>query len=185
MSTTPFYRPVTSELCQGDVFERLPLVYAKDLPPSLKRATLPGNRDGFEVESSPPKPGATAIAAASCDFTRAILLTYDCEIDKPQTKLVTVALIRPLNLPEPDKATIQESRKFAYFYLPPLDEAGPEAYVDFRRLSTVGLDLVKKSPPIARLSEIARNALLFQFYRFLTRIDLSQAVLPPVQDEVA
>src|SRR5437016_4415409 len=106
MGATPFYRPVTSELYQGDVFERVPLVQVKTPPAPLIRTTLPGKQDGFTLgeplsPDKPPKAGGLIVPAA-CDYTRAILLTYDCEIDKPATKILTLALVRPLDASMPD-----------------------------------------------------------------------------------
>ncbi len=190
MDPVPFYQSLDATLCQGDVFESLPLVYVKDTPAIIKRATLPGNRDGFEIvapapSATQPKSGPSPTVVAPCDFTRAVLLTYDCEIDKPSAKFMTFALVRPLDprMPDGDKATIRENRKFACFYFPGEAAGAPEAYVDFRRLSTVGIDLVKSANRILRLSDQWRKALLFQFYRYLARVDLSKAVLPPIEEE--
>src|SRR5262249_25608922 len=102
MDDPPFYRPVTAELCQGDVFERVPLVFSKDDPVLLKKASLPGKREGFEAgaplsPTKPPPSGAPLLVAAPCDYTRALLLTYDCEIDKPSTKVLALVLVRPLD----------------------------------------------------------------------------------------
>jgi hypothetical protein len=189
MDNTPFYRPITAELCQGDVFERIALVFSKDAPTPLKKATLPGKREGFEADTplapSTPPSGSPLLVAAPCDYTRAMLLTHDCEIDKPSTKVLNLALIRPLDpkMPEDDKTILRENRKFAFFYLPAEQEGAAESYVDFRRLGTVGVETVKATPRLARLSEIARKAMLFQFFRYLTRIDLRQASLPPPEEE--
>ncbi len=191
MVAVPFYQPLDATLCQGDVFDFLPLVYVKDQAAIVKRATLPGNRDGFEIvaptpNTTQPKSGPSPTVVAPCDFSRAVLLTYDCEIDKPAAKFMTFALVRPLDprMPDSDKATIRENRKFACFYLPGEPANAPEAYVDFRRLSTVGIDLVKSANRISRLTDQSRKGLLFQFYRYLARVDLRKAVLPPTEEEI-
>jgi hypothetical protein len=192
MADPPFYRPLPEQLCQGDVFERVPLVAVKDLPPVIKKTTLAGKREGFEVveallPSQPPNSSPPLLVAASCDHTRAVLLTYDCEIDKPSAKVLTVALVRPLDpkTPEADKAVLRENRKFAFFHLPPEQANGPESYLDFRRIGAVSVEVVKAAIKRASLSDLARKAMLFQFFRFLTRIDLSRAQLPPPEEEQA
>jgi hypothetical protein len=189
MADQPFYRPLTDELCQGDLFERVPLAVINADPPLLQKATLPGKREGYEVvgqlsPSSPP-PAGQLLVPARCDHTRAVLLTFDCEIDKPSTKILTLALVRPLDpkMPDADQVKIRENRKFAFFFLPPATEGAPAGYVDFRRLGAVSVDVVKATPRLSRLSETARKAMLFQFFRYLTRIDLYQASLPPPQEE--
>jgi hypothetical protein len=189
MPDPPFYRPLTDELCQGDIFERVPLAYLKDEPLIIRKATLPGKREGYEVASpfslTTSQPKGPILVPASCDCTRALLLTFDCEIDKPSTKVLTFALIRPLDptMPEADQTKIRGNRKFAFFFLPAAEGTAPAGYVDFRRLGTVGIEVVKAAARIARLSEASRKAMLFQFFRYLTRIDLYKASLPPPEEE--
>jgi hypothetical protein len=189
MPDPPFYCPLTGELCQGDIFERVPLAYINDDPPLLKRATLPGKREGYEVVSplsqATSPPSGPLLVPARCDYTRALLLTFDCEIDKPTAKVLTLALIRPLDprMPDADQAKIRENRKFAFFFLPPVEDTAPGSYVDFRRLATVGIGVVKATPRMTRLSDASRKAMLFQLFRYLTRIDLFKASLPPPEEE--
>jgi hypothetical protein len=184
------YRQITDELCQGDVFDRVPLTYVTEDLPVLKKATFGGKRQGYEIISSVSQatgqPTAPLVVAARCDYTRAVLLTFDCEIDKPSTKWLTFALVRPLppNMPEADQLTIRENRKFAFFFLPPNEDEAPIDYVDFRRLGSVNVDLVKGLTRIARLSDDLRKAMLFQYFRYLTRIDFNRASLPPAEEEL-
>src|SRR6266545_3640712 len=116
MPDPPFYCPLTEELCQGDIFERVPLAYINDDPSLLQKATLSGKREGYEVVSilsaTTPPPTGSLLVPARCDYTRALLLTYDCEIDKPSTKVLTLALIRPLDpkMPDADQTKIRENR---------------------------------------------------------------------------
>src|SRR5262249_36139210 len=111
-------------------------------------------------------------------------LNHGCEIDKKGTKRLTLALIRPIDpsMPQPDQTIIRENRKFAWFFLPPVDGT-KEAYVDFRHLAMVGSDILHNARRVACLSDVARAAMLFQFFRYLSRIDLSKATLPTPEDE--
>jgi hypothetical protein len=186
MDVPSFYRSLSAELFQGDIFERLPLVYLKESPRSLKKTTIPGNRDGFEVgELVSASASAPWLVPAPCDNTRAMLLTYDCEIDKASTKLLTVALVRPLDpgMADGDKAALRDNRKFAFFHLQSWGPDAPESYVDFRRLSSLGIETVKIAARNSRLSVTARKAMMFQFFRYFTRIDLHRAVIPELAQE--
>jgi hypothetical protein len=109
-----------------------------------------------------------------------MLLTYDCEIDKDK-KHRTVALIRPLpgNMPAEDRAIIQENRRFPFFYLPPGGPELPESYVDFRRICTVSPPWVDSATRLKSLTATARQAMLLQFFRFLTRVELDARVFGP------
>jgi hypothetical protein len=76
----------------------------------------------------PTTPEEGALVGATCQVTRAMLLTYDCEIDK-DTKHRTVDLIRPVptNMPVPDRTTIQQNKRFSFFYLPAGGDPLPES----------------------------------------------------------
>lgn len=106
-----------------------------------------------------------------------MLLTHDCEIDKDK-KHRAVALIRPLpaNMPVQDRATIQENRRFAFFHLPSEGDLLPESYVDFRRNCTVSPQSVDSATRLASLTVHAREAMLLQFFRFLTRVELDPGI---------
>ncbi len=182
MEAASFYRPVDPKLCQGDILERVPHLFLKEQPRPLQKTTLAGNRIVYELEeltegALPTVPEEGVLVPATCQVTRAMLLTYDCEIDKDK-KHRTVALIRPLptNMPAQDRATIQDNRRFPFFYLPAGGEKLPESYVDFRRICTVSPQWVDAAPRLASLTEITRRALLLQLFRFLTRVELDAGV---------
>ena len=80
MDSADFYKPVQAELCQGDVFECLPLVLFRDkaLPAKLKPESLSGGRAGFAVEQFDPTMLAQPLSfkvAADCIYSSAILMT--------------------------------------------------------------------------------------------------------------
>ena len=182
MNATAYYRPVGRQVCQGDILERVPQLYLKEQPKPLRKATLAGNRTSYELEdlaegALPTTSEEGILVPAHCQVTRAMLLTYDCEIDKDR-KHRTVALIRPLSarMPAQDRATIHENRRFAFFYLPAGGELLPECYVDFRRICTVSPQWVDSATRLASLTAIARQAMLLQFFRFLTRVELDPEI---------
>lgn len=184
MSEQSFYRPCRSELCQGDIFACVPQVHLRSEPRLLRRTTLSGSRDGFEVAEQvstysevSQRTGVTV--PADCDVTMALLLTHDCEIDKDKHR--TVALIRPLDprMPEPDLDIIRRNKRFPFFYLPtdPLFPTLPDSYVDLRRISTLAIGITDSAQRIACLEDMSRSALLLQLFRFYTRIELKRELL--------
>ena len=100
-----------SEVSQGDLFDSVSLVHVSETGP-------PGE------------------IAADLRAGRAILLTHDCEYDKPANRLVLVAEVRPLSeIPPGSQKPIREYRTRNTFYLEAVAERMPESYVDFRRLT--------------------------------------------------
>ena len=64
--------------------------------------------------------------------TRAMLVTYDCEYDKPSTKFVMVAGIFPLaEVPADRQGNVRNNKVFSTFYLESTLQL-EEAFVDFR-----------------------------------------------------
>ncbi len=182
MDAALFYRAIDAQLCQGDIFERVPQVILKEQPCPLRKATLSKNRMGYEIAelpdgALPTTPGEGTLVAATCQVTRAMLLTHGCEIDKDK-KHRLVALIRPMprEWDEQNRKIVQDGRDFSFFYLPPGEGNLVESYVDFRRICTMAPPWVDSMPRLASLTEIARNAMLFQFFRFLTRAELDPKV---------
>lgn len=182
MEPSAFYRPFQPELCQGDIFECLPNIHLKSPAELLVPATLSGQRRGFEIGDQLAaglalSRRAGVVIGAECDATRAMLMTFDCEIDKDKHR--TIALIRPLDssLPDQVKAVIRANQRFPFFHLPEQLPDLPESYVDFRRLATVASVLVDTAKRLAGLSDSARQQLLFQFFRYFTRIELKPEIL--------
>lgn len=182
MDALSFYRTADLKLCQGDILDRVPHLLLKDRPRPLRRSSLSGNRSGYELEElaqgallTTPEEGV--LVPATCHVTRAMLLTHDCEIDK-DSKHRTIVLIRPLSasMPAPDRTIIQQNRRFPFFYLPSGGDRLPESYVDFRRVCTVSPLSVDSAVRLASLTEAAKQAMLLQFLRFLTRVELSEAI---------
>lgn len=128
------------EVSQGDVFDGLPIAYVK--PDGLVRI--------YDA--------------------RVILLTYDCEYDKPSTNFVAVAEVFPLAaIPADRRGNVRRNRVFSTFYL----EAHPrleEAFVDFRYMSRLDKTLIADQAQAARrlvsLNDDAQLALQEQLSAF-------------------
>src|SRR5438128_5448340 len=182
MDAASLYRPVDAQLCQGDILERVPHVILKEPPFPLRKATLSKKRMGYEVDelpegTLPTTPGEGTLVPATCQVTRAMLLTHGCEIDKDK-KHRLVALIRPLpkKWDEENRKVVKEGRDFSFFYLPPGERHLPESYVDFRRICTVAPRWVDSMIRLASLTEEARHAMLLQFFRYLARVEIDSGL---------
>jgi len=187
MNAASVYRAVDAQLCQGDILERVPHVILKEQPRPLRKATLSKKRIGYEVDELPEgvlptTPGEGSLVPATCQVTRAMLLTHGCEIDKDK-KHRLVALIRPLprEWDEENRKVVKEGRDFSFFYLPPGEGPLAESYVDFRRICTLAPLWVDSMTRLASLTEEARHALLLQLFRFLARVELDPRVFDDKQ----
>jgi hypothetical protein len=111
------------EVSQGDVFDSLPIVYAR------QEARGPAVLD-----------------------TAAILVTYDCEYDKPSTKLVMVAGVFPLaEVPADRRGNVRKNKIFSTFYLEATDFQ-EESFVDFRYMGLLEKAVVASEAQSGRRS---------------------------------
>ena len=134
------------EISQGDIFDRAPLV------------SVAQDADSF----------ALSVALRE---SRAILLTHDCEYDKPSNPWIVVAEVRPLaEIAADAQGHIRQYRTRNTFYLEGLPDGLPESYVDFRRLTRLPKTALTVSPEttlrLASLDEEARTALQRQIAIF-------------------
>lgn len=107
-----YLQELRGEVSQGDVFDSLPLVWA--VPGGLVR-----------VDDAP-----------------AVLLTYDCEYDKPSTKFVTVAQVFPLaDIPADRRGNVRKNQVFSTFYLE-ANTLFDEAFVDLRYMGRLEKTIV-------------------------------------------
>jgi hypothetical protein len=183
VAPTGFYQNINASLfCQGDVFGCVPLVYFRADTVPVKWVTLHGGKQAYAPQpavtaDTPVKDRTKQTVLAGCDYTRAVLMTHGCEIDKPVNKFVTVAIIRSFqDLQENVKDALRGNRKLSAFYLPPHEQGQPETYIDFRSLSTIEKDVLTKEGRICSLSEISSMAMLGQMVQFFARrkLDLNQ-----------
>jgi len=98
-----YHLELRGEVSQGDVFESLPIVHVRQEFRRLAVIT-----------------------------TAAMLITYDCEYDKPSTKLVSAAGVFPLvDVPADRRGNVRKNKVFSTFYLAATDRL-EESFVDFR-----------------------------------------------------
>ncbi len=136
-----YLEEVSSEVSQGDIFQSLPLASAEE---------------GQEQARIRP--------------VQAILLTQDCEYDKPSTLSVLIAEILPLSRVAPgSQGNVRKNRVASAFHLPP-HALLPESYVDIRVIGRVAKNLVaaeaQRGNRLLSLTEEARLALQKQIAGF-------------------
>lgn len=125
---------ISAEVSQGDIFDSLPFAPVAD-----------GQGLG-EVRRVP-----------------AILLTQDCEYDKPSTVSVLIAEVMLLSgVASGSQGNVRRNRVASAFYLPPHADL-PESFVDFRTIGRVTKSLTAEEAQsgrrLASLTEEARLAL--------------------------
>ena len=154
-----FYQGLSEEFCQGDIFDTLP------------HALVAESID--EIED---KPG---FVAAKCKRDRAILLTHDCQIDKPELRSWLVCPIRRLDaMSRSIQGDIKKNRVYPFLHLPEYRDVLPASFVDFNHVTALEPALVKSADRIVSLSNLGRRALYSQFIRWLTRWELRKLKCP-------
>ena len=191
MPSDAFYQTGGKDIVQGDIFDGVPHLFLRPPLHVLRRVTLAGGREAMGFYQYPPPTdespggregkippggpfhlGSGEQASSFCQVSRAIVLNHDCDIEnEPEHRLV--ALVRPL-APVRDAAhqeVIRLNQNYSYFYLPAEGEM-PDAYVDFRRITSLTPDFLSISDRLSSLSEESVKALQFHLFRFLTRRDI-------------
>jgi hypothetical protein len=129
------------EVSQGDIFDNLPFASVEEW------------REQVPVRSA-----------------RALLLTYDCEYDKPTSFFVLIAEVLPLSgVASGSQGNLRKNRIAGAFYLPAQADF-PESYVDFRTLNRVAKAIVvgeaRHDGRLLSLIEAARLAMQEQLAAF-------------------
>lgn len=172
------YEAPRAEISQGDILERLPGAH---LVPPLRALFLRG--DGamtVETETHPDfddKRGQAVVA--SCKRSKALLLSHDCEIDKPSVKNWIVAPVIPLSvIPGGAHADIKKNKIFSFLYLPSYRDILEESVLVLNYLTTLDPDFVRGANRVLSLSDLGRRALYLQHIRWVTRWQLSEIRCP-------
>lgn len=179
MTVSDFYQDPEQVASQGDIFETVPHLFLKERPKQieLKMANRPAGRLVDELGGEAlPKCGSEVFVPAPTKVGYAVLLTHGCEVDKDKNHRV-IALVRQFDgLNQDEQDNIRGNGKYACFHLPALTGKLPESYVDFRRISTVGLGWLSLHSRPTALSEVARQRMLLAMFRFFARLQLDDDV---------
>ncbi len=170
-----FYEPARSEVSQGDILEVLPHAHLK-YPVRLLESREDGllsSREG-EAQGSGRQMGIAALR-----LERAILLSHDCEIDKPQILNWTVSPIVPISeIPGPKHGDVRKNKIFHLLHLPAYRNVLPESVIVLNQVTTLEKEFATSARRIASLSDMGRRAFYAQHIRWLTRWQLSELMCP-------
>jgi hypothetical protein len=165
------------ELSQGDILEWLPNSHLT--PPLLgllphsegMMACVSADHPEFKSKGQP--------IIASCRRAKALLLTYDCEIDKPAVKNWIVAPVVPLaEIPGSAQTDVKKNKVFSFLYLPKYRDILDESVLVLNHLTTLDKTFIQSGERIASLSDIGRRALYAQYIRWMTRWQLNEMRCP-------
>jgi len=158
------------ELSQGDLLNEAPAIFVRDLDYLVKF-----DKDRFRLQAA--RPASLHVEQTRHENAQGVrrlgmVLTHDCEIDKPggTAPSLQLALVRRLaGVHEQHRAPIREGRQHRAFYLPaggPLEE---EHYADLRAVTTIRRDAADLLPRVVSLNDHGRRLLIETIFRFYTR----------------
>jgi len=109
--------------------------------------------------------------------TSLMLLSHDCDYDKPNNPYCLVASVSPLALvPSGNRENIRRYRVINTFYLREVPDVLDESYVDIRLIATIDKGLLVQADREGRraisLTEQAREALQDHLFLFFAREDV-------------
>lgn len=165
------------EFSQGDIFETAPHIFLDPPLVALHQSEETVYKSDSEPFSSFDQNGQQIIA--KCKRTTTILLTPDCEIDKPIVRYWHICPIVPLSrLKGNVHGDVKRNRVYSRFFLPANGTILPDSFIDFNQLSTVNSDLLKAAKRVLSLSDLGRHGMYSQFFRWLTRFELREIGCP-------
>lgn len=116
--------------------------------------------------------------AADCKRTRAMLITWDCENEKPKRNWL-VCPVQPLaQLQRSEQTNVKKNKILSLLYLPEYRDLLPDSFVNFNHISTLDRELIQPGRRIVSLSNLGRAAFYNQFIRWLTRWKLHEITCP-------
>jgi hypothetical protein len=174
------YESPRPEISQGDILELLPHI-------SLDRPVFALHKEGetetvFRATGEPyidfdDKDGQAVIA--KCKRSKAILISHDCEVDKPQVKKWLICPVVAMEKLQPkNHDLLKRNRIFSMLYLPKFEKILVDSFVDFNHFTTLDSEFIKSGKRIISLSDTGRRALFVQFIRWLTRWELREITCP-------
>lgn len=153
-----FYQDPSPKLSQGDIIVT-PHLYVNE-----------------RAESE--QDGSIEISAKS-RAAPALILNFDCEIDKPWSERFIVCPIVPLDeLPVNQRTNAKKNRIAHLFFLPRNKSILADSVTILNQQTTIARKLINPSERLATLSAQGRLALYAQFVRWLSRWELTDMTCP-------
>lgn len=172
------YEQPRQQISQGDILELAPHIFLDS--PLLALHNQAETIYGATAEpygSFDDKNGQKIIA--HCKRMTALILTHDCEIDKPQVVRWHICPVVPLErLRGETQDRAKRNRIYSMCFLPKFGNLKKDSFVDFNHISTVSAELLRSAPRILSLSDLGRQALYAQFIRWFSRWELRSLECP-------
>jgi hypothetical protein len=153
-----FYRVPAPNLSQGDII----------VTPHLHIEEAGAVREDGSIEFT-----------AKGRSTPALILNFDCEIDKPWSQRFVVCPIVPLvDLPQNQRTNAKNNRIAHLFFRPRYKAILTDSVAVLNQQTTINRKLIDPSKRLATLDVHGRLALYTQFVRWLSRWELAELTCP-------
>jgi hypothetical protein len=171
------YELPQAEISQGDILEILPNSHL--VPPLTALFPRSEGIMACEPDTHPEFNNKRQPVVASCRRAKAMLLTYDCEISKPEIKNWIVSPVVPLSeIPGHSHGHIKKNRVFHLLYLPEYRDILEDSVLVLNHVTTLSREFVSTAHRIMSLSDTGRRALYVQHLRWLSRCQLNELRCP-------
>jgi len=160
-----------TELSQGDLVTEVPgatlvhpLTYLNSRPAKDNKIVYEASATPF---SKPKKGDDRQFFLSNGEVAAALVLSYDCEIDKSQ-KILIAPVFAIDTLPSESQLAVLEQRRFSLMPLPDVPLLGT-CYADFRLMQTVRREYLPLQGRLSSMNPDAVDRLQAQITAFLTR----------------
>jgi hypothetical protein len=167
ISQDGYYTEPLAEFSQGDILEAAP---------NLTAVALDADKSVMKTAIGQFRNDEMVVAYGS---SRALILTPDCEIEKPWSKKLMICPIGPLDeLSQAQRGDAKRGRIAHLFFLPRYKDRLTDSVAFLNHVTVVDRNLVKPVTRIATLHTLGRKALYAQFLRWMSRWELAEAQCP-------
>jgi hypothetical protein len=171
-------------LSQGDILADVPFCLPVSPIAPLRETQLKGGRVAWEASSRGALTRLKAHTLATHVDRYALVVSHDCELDKPKPNPVLVAPVLPIHTLTPDmqaKVLSQDSR--SALPLPEVPGIGT-MYAELRYVTALPNEFARAARRVASMGPEGKARLSAQLVLFLLRLRIPEDALPePENDE--
>ena len=173
---------LADDLSQGDLLHDAWIGTAVTPRVGLRRgATAKGGKQTWDEGEWLPKVDGIGYFLGRGRAAFAILLSHDCEIDKPGGQQpVLVAPVYPLTVIQElaIQEIVRQGQRFAFLPVPAIPGVLPESYADFRSICYLPRAGVDQSERKQSVSADGKTEIAARLIAFFTRVSLDEVVTP-------
>jgi len=162
------YEPPGEQISQGDIFRSAAHLYLGRHVQVLTSESS-GTYRATAVSDGADRSGDTHQVLAVAKFGLGIMITQDCEIDKPNRRWIVCPIVRSDRLSPTVREKLRTNSIFSMLFLPAYRDLLPDSFIDFNQASTLDPEFVRGLPRVLSLSDLGRRALYVQYIRWLSR----------------